>query len=208
MKTSFITFIFTLFFANSLFAETVTLTSTMESKPVTKSPWNFQVDLNFMRFDGSYGFGVGYDLFEKLSAELSYTHTNYHNKNYGLYSVSADTVANAYGLRLNYYPFANVKEGGFYTSIIASQVELNSTITGESMLSSVTNSKDLSSSHIGRQMFMGYHFGAKNNRADLKFTSRAGLGYGNGRNYGIREGWKEYEIDDSVLFDATFMFSY
>lgn len=208
MKTSLFSFIFTVFFANSLMAQTVTQTSIIQPPPVDKNPWGFQVDLNFMRFDGSYGFGVGYDVLEKLSAELSYTHTNFYNKEYGLYSVSASTIANAYGLRLNYYPFSDVKGGGFYTSATVSQVELGSTIKGESMLSSASNSKDLKATHIGRQVFMGYHFGANNSRDGFKLTSRAGLGYGSGKSYGIREGWKDYEITDSVLFDASFLFSY
>lgn len=200
--------IFTLLFANQVLADSaVQISATQSPTVVKKSPLGLEFNLNIMRFNGSFGFGAIYDAFKQVSTELSYTHTNSRQDNYGINRVTADTTANAYGLRLNYYPFSDVTTGGFYATAKVSQVSLTSDITGKSFLSSNTNKKILSDEHVSHQAFLGWHFSNRQNEG-VKLNSRLGLGYGNGENYGIRQGWKEFEISDSLLVDASFLFSY
>lgn len=208
MNKAFSTFILILFLANSLSAQTLETSASETALAPTQTPWGFKIEFNFMSFNGSYGFGVTYDLMEKLSSEVSYTHTNFYGEDYVAGNRSFSTTANAYGLRLNYFPFSSVKSGGFYASTTVSAINLNTDISVKPFLSGTTTKRDLEGQHIGRQVIMGYQFEPKGKKDEIKRTSRIGLGYGNGNSYGIREGWKEYEIADSVFADIALILLY
>lgn len=207
-----------LLFANTLHAQeasqattlpTSTIKTTIDTKAELrkKSPWSLQLDINpIFQLNGSYGVSVIYDVATNLSLEANANQKITTVRDYPAAStVSAKINANALGLRLNFYPLSSVQAGGFYTSIAASHVNLNSEITAENYLPSGTLKKDLNDEHTGRQIYAGYQFPAPKLDGRVKMTSRVGVGYGNGNKYAIRAGWNEYDIEDSVLFDASLM---
>lgn len=207
MKKTFSTFVFILFFANSLYAQTLeTSASTTDLAP--KTPWGLTVSLNFLRFNGSYGFGVSHALFEKVSSELSYTHTNYFLEDFSGGIRNFTTTANAYGLRLNYFPFSDVNNGGFFTSASVAKVSLNTEIDIQGFLGNGDLKDEIEENHIARQVIIGYHFMPKVKSDGIKTSSRIGAGYGNGTNYGIRQGLKEHMINDEMFLDTAFVFFY
>lgn len=212
MKKSLGLFLTTLLLANTLYAqETSTIKTTIDTKQELrrKNPWSFQLDINpLFQFNGSYGVSVIYDVASNVSAEANLAQKNTTVRDYpSLATVTAKIGARSYGLRLNYFPVSTIQAGGVYTSLVASQVSLDSTITADGYyVDSPSYKKELKDEHFSRQVFVGYQFPAPKLDGRVKMTSRVGVGYGNGNKYGIEAGWDKYEIADSALFDASFLF--
>lgn len=197
----------TLFLTQNLYAQTEVQT-TIEKVAPAKSPWDVTVNLTpLFKFNGSFEIGIGYDVANKLNTELFYSRNNMSNTTAsGFVLIESSTTASAYGLRLNFFPFSDVKEAGFFTSALLSQVNLKTSATASLMGDSL--STGLQGQHVGQQIFMGYQFTPQKTDDRLNITSRVGIGYGNGENYGIRAGWKEYEVRNSVQFEGTFVITY
>jgi len=202
MKRSLGMFLFSVFLAKNLYAQSTITTTIDTSESRSKSRFGIQIDLNpLFQFNGGYGFGVSYDLTDKLNTEVSINRKVTTIEDSSGPQASATIAANSTGLRFNYFPFSTIQKGGFYTSLAASTVDVNSEITS-SLLPAV---KELNDQHIGRQIFAGYYFQPRNTGSSTKLTSRLGAGYGNGNKYIIEQGWNSYEVADSILLDASFL---
>jgi hypothetical protein len=151
-----------------------------------------------------FGLGVGYDFFEKVNTTLFYAQNQIEGeaeRYSALGSYHATHRAQIYGLRADIYPFTSFAAGGFYFSVAAANVKLESTV--DPIFSD--DVRVLNTSKTGYQTMAGYEF-KKGIFRKISSAINIGLGYGIGGAYENNLGGTQNDVRNSVLVDAGYSY--